>query len=461
MRDWLQWTGGRASRHWLNVAASVVLLLAILGVVQAMAERHNVRLDLTPSRRLSLSQVTRQVLADVGDDLEIEAYYARWHRASMEDLLRRFAAESPHIRYRLFDIDRYPERASAAGIRYPDRARVTYRGVHTVVSTASEEYLTGGIVRVLRGETRQVYFLQGHGERRLGHTGGQDTYGFVADALGRENAAVRPLDLGVLATVPADAAAVVIAGPKRDLLPGEIAALEAYLKGGGALLALLDPARLPRLGEFLARFDVQVGDDVIVDRSNQLLGTEALVVRVASYRMHPSTAQNDVAALLVGARTVETTTPGGAVQVVAISDGTSCWATPEVEPALRGEFTYREGRDRAGPLPLMVAASLRGSKPNGHGGRLFVVGDSDFASDAYIDLLGNRDLFLNSISWLTDEEALIARRPREIAEIARPLSPLVMTERQAHVLFLIAVIVQPGLLILLGAVVVVVRRRRG
>jgi hypothetical protein len=35
------------------------------------------------------------------------------------------------------------------------------------------------------------------------------------------------------------------------------------------------------------------------------------------------------------------------------------------------------------------------------GGRLVVVGDADFASDAYIDLLGNRTLAMNAVAWLT------------------------------------------------------------
>jgi ABC-type uncharacterized transport system involved in gliding motility auxiliary subunit len=90
-----------------------------------------------------------------------------------------------------------------------------------------------------------------------------------------------------------------------------------------------------------------------------------------------------------------------------------------------------------------------------------VIGDSDFAANGYIDLLGNRDLLLNSISWLTDEDALIAKRPRELTEIARPLSPLVLTERQAHTLFLVVVAALPGLVMLVGTTVVLARRRRG
>jgi len=453
-------TRRRASWRWLELGASVALVLAILAVVQTVAERHGGRLDLTPSRHLSLSEPTRRILAEIDQDLEIEAFYARWQRDDAADLLQRIASANAHIRYRLFDIDRYPERAQAAGIRFPDRARVTYGGVDTVVSTASEEYLVGGIVRVLRGRTRTIYFLQGHGERTLGRPGDQDGFWLVGEALGKENAMPRPLDLATAREVPSDAAAVVVAGPDRDLLPEEIDALAAYLDRGGALLALLDPGPLPRLATLLAGHGVLLADDVIVDRDNRLLGAEPLVIRVPYYRMHPVTAPSDVPAMLVSARTVDTPSPGGRVQAVARTIESS-WATPETEAAHRGEVSYQEDRDRPGPLPVMVAASLGGGAGDEGGGRVVVIGDSDFATNGYIDLLGNRDLLLNSISWLTDEEALIAKRPRELAEIARPLSPLVLTERQAHLLFLAVVVALPGLVMLLGTTVVLARRRRG
>jgi ABC-type uncharacterized transport system involved in gliding motility auxiliary subunit len=447
-----------ASRRWFELGASVALVLAILIVVQVVAERHGGRLDLTPSRRLSLSEPTRRLLAEIDQELAIEAFYTRWQREDVADLLQRLASANPHVRYRLFDIDRYPERAQAADIRFPDRARVTYRGVDTVVSTASEEYLMAGIMRVLRGRTRTIYFLQGHGERALGGPGDQDGYWFVGEALGKENAVPRPLDLAAAAEVPGDAAAVVIAGPHGDLLPEEIDALSAYLGRGGAVLALLDPGSLPRLAKFLADRGVLLADDVIVDQDNRLLGAEPLVIRVPYYRMHPVTAPSDVPGILVGARTVDTPSPGGRVQAVAQTTDTS-WATAEIDAARRGDVGQRQDGDRPGPLPVMVAAALEPAVGQGTGGRLVVIGDSDFAANGYIDLLGNRDLLLNSISWLTDEEALIAKRPRELTEIARPLSPLVLTERQAHLLFLAVVVALPALVMLLGTAIVVARRR--
>lgn len=451
-----------ASRRWSNrlgLAASVTLLVAILAVVQMMAERHNVRVDLTPSRRLSLAEPTRRILGEIAGPLRIEAYYARGHREEVADLLARFADASPHIAYEIFDIDRYPERARAGGVRDPDRARITYGDTHTVVSTASEEYLAGGILRAVRGRERDIYLLTGDGERTTANPTAPGSLSILAAALRAENARVRPLDPAAHAAVPEDAAAVILAGPARDLSPGVIGALRAYLARGGAVLALVEPDPLPALQGFLGEIGVRLEDDIVVEGA-RVLGTEEVVVQVPYYRMHPVTAPMDQAAVMVGARSVDRSDEAGLrVQTVART-AESAWATPETDSARRGDARFREGRDRPGPVPVMVAATL---EPIGgsRGGRLVVIGDVDFATDGYIDQGGNRDLVLNSISWLTDEEALIARRPRDVAEIARPLSPLVLTEPQADVLFVGAVVVQPALALLIGAVVVSRRRRRG
>ena len=45
--------------------------------------------------------------------------------------------------------------------------------------------------------------------------------------------------------------------------------------------------------------------------------------------------------------------------------------------------------------------------------RVVAVGDSDFASNCAIGISGNRDLFVNSLNWLSQQENLIAVRPRE------------------------------------------------
>jgi ABC-type uncharacterized transport system involved in gliding motility auxiliary subunit len=42
-----------------------------------------------------------------------------------------------------------------------------------------------------------------------------------------------------------------------------------------------------------------------------------------------------------------------------------------------------------------------------------VIGDSDFAAKSTLGIQGNRDLFMNTIGWLSQQENLISIRPKE------------------------------------------------
>ena len=42
-----------------------------------------------------------------------------------------------------------------------------------------------------------------------------------------------------------------------------------------------------------------------------------------------------------------------------------------------------------------------------------VIGDSDFAANFALGIQGNRDLFVNTVNWLAQQENLIAIRPKE------------------------------------------------
>ena len=59
--------------------------------------------------------------------------------------------------------------------------------------------------------------------------------------------------------------------------------------------------------------------------------------------------------------------------------------------------------------------------------RVVVFGDSDFPSNAYGGLPGNLNLFANAISWLAQQENLIAIRPTEAADRRITLTPRSIT----------------------------------
>ena len=78
--------------------------------------------------------------------------------------------------------------------------------------------------------------------------------------------------------------------------------------------------------------------------------------------------------------------------------------------------------DRPGPISLAAAVSAvttieaksgeNANAPNQET-RVVVFGDSDFASNGALGIQGNRDLFMNTVGWLSQQEDLISIRPKE------------------------------------------------
>jgi hypothetical protein len=453
----------RATRNWSQLGLQVCLLLVGLGLLQVVAERTNLRFDLTPTRGLSLSPVTRKVLAEVAAPLRITVFFRRGTREQYADLLERFQAVNRHVAFELMDLDRFPDRARSFGVTQYGRAAIEYGGHRAVVLAAPEEQLAGGVLRVLRGRERRVLFTTGHGERTPG--GDQDGYGRLASALEAEN--YGPAGRSLLeGPVPAETDLVVVAGPKHDFLPQELAELARYLQAGGGVLLFLDPASLPNLTAFLATMGIRLGDDFIVDRDRRLLGTDGLAAVVELFKRgnpvsDPSANPIESGVVLPSARTVDVATavPGIDAESIARTAPTA-WAMADAARARRGEEPSEAKHDTRGAASVVVWAQILAGTDQPPG-RLVVVGDADFASDAYLDLLGNRDLALNAVAWAGGEEALTGMRNKSVPEVLRPLSPLVLTEAQARAVFLAGVVVEPAAVLLVGLTLVGLRRRAG
>jgi len=456
----------RGARGWTELAAQGLLLLVGLGGLQVAAERTNRRFDLTPGRELSLAPVTRKLLEDVTAPLHITVFFRRGTRERYADLVRLFADANPRIDFKLLDLDRFPERARSLGVSSYGRAAIEYASRRAVVLAAPEDELAGGVRRVVHGRPRRLVFTTGHGERAPG--GGAEGYGRLAAALAAENYAAEVVSL-VDGPVPDGADVLMVAGPRHDLLLPELDAVAAYLRAGGGVVMLLDPAPLPNLARLLASMGIRLGDDMIVDRERRVLGTDGLAAVVELFKRgnpvtDPEAGAIDTGAVLPSARTVDVGAEVAGIEAQTIArTAPSAWAESDPARARRGEEPSAAAGDTPGPAPVLVMAEV-GHGGDGAGrrrGRLVVAGDADFASDAYLDLLGNRDLVLNAVAWVAGEEALAGERPKRLPEVDRPLSPLVLTAHDARAIFVAGVVVEPGLVLLAGLVLIGRRRRWG
>jgi ABC-type uncharacterized transport system involved in gliding motility auxiliary subunit len=105
-----------------------------------------------------------------------------------------------------------------------------------------------------------------------------------------------------------------------------------------------------------------------------------------------------------------------------------------------------------GPVSLAVVATkdLGENKK----ARLVVYGDSDFASNSGFGLQGNGNLFLNTISWLAQDESFISIRPKDPED-----RRLTMTEAQGRLVSYVMLLFLPVGVLLAGVSVWMKRRK--
>ena len=111
-----------------------------------------------------------------------------------------------------------------------------------------------------------------------------------------------------------------------------------------------------------------------------------------------------------------------------------------------------QGQVKADPQdpkgPLTVGAVVTRDKA-----RIVVYGTANLATNQFLNLQGNRDFFLNTVSWLAEEEDQISIRPKDTKQ-----TPVFLSAQQGQAVFLLPVVVMPAL-VLIGGIVAVVRRR--
>jgi len=452
-------TSGRGARYAGVTVLAGILLASTLGVATWMAQRRPLAIDATRQRIHTLAPDTIGTLASLPAEVEVLAFFRADDAgfAPAQEILRRYAERSPRFRFQMVDPYASPELVRRHGISDSGPRVVVALGPETVkLRELSEESLTNALVRVSHPVRQRIYFTQGHGESspadasRLG-------WSLAARALEKENLELAPLRLLTAGEIPPDAAAVLVVGPRKAFLDGEVAALRAFAARGGHLGIFLEPESEAGLDPLLSDLAIEAGNDMVVDPNplSRLAGATPVMPVLRPSTAHPvSEPLAEVGVVFPTARSL-VGLHGASVRAVPLAlTSESAWAENDIRTIFAGTARLDEG-EKVGPIPLAMAVrwTVPGSPPREL--RAVVAGDSDFFSNGYLQLLGNRDLFLSMASWLAERDDRLVIRPR-----AREGSRLTLTEAQVGMLKFLAIDVLPLLLLLGGLVMWLSRRER-
>jgi ABC-type uncharacterized transport system involved in gliding motility auxiliary subunit len=466
----------RQTRYGTLMGVSIAVVLGILVAINYIGTRQNKRWDLTANKQFSLSDQSRTVVGKLDSPMQVQVFAQEAQFQRYQEKIKEYEYASKKISTEYIDPEKKPSAAKQNNVDRIPTIIFNYKGRTERVNADGEQDLTNAIIKVVSGQQRKVYFTLGHGEKDT-TSAERDGYNIIATALGRENYTVEKLTIAQQGNVPDDAAVVVVAGPRNDFFAPEVEALKKYLDKQGKLLLALDPpdkADSPPLTNLMALahdWGIQVGNNVVVDVSGmgRMIGTDASVPVVAPpYPAHPIGQRFGMITAFPLAREASPISGGvnGHTAQSFIETGPRSWAETDLKTLLSsGAVSLDEGKgDKKGPIVLgsAVSAPAGGATPPKPGEpdapkpetRLAMIGDSDFAANGTLGVPGNRDLFMNTIGWLSQQDNLISIRPKEPDD-----RRITLTATQESNIFWLSLLIVPGCIF--GAGVASWWRRRG
>lgn len=483
--------GRRQTGVAFTVFANCCLVVAVWSMLLFLTSKYFTRFDLTSGQRHAISPLTRSILSQIHNPVDIVVTMTSPTDLVQQtrDVLDEMASLSPSLAIHYIDPRRSPAEIESWNAKYDlvsplsdeilvayggryrriPRSALTYsmviqmvqgRRIFAPVHFVGEAEIVSALLYVTQEQPGRVVFLSGHGEKDPEDSGDQG-YSRAVHELHLNSWTVQHhiVTPGALTQFPPDTGVVVVAGPKRPLSNEDIRAINEVLDRGGGVFLLLDPGASTGVEPLIHPWDVRIGDDLVVDLKSYTADSDAASIYVRRFTSnHPiAKGMGDLSAVFFGARriAINTNNPNPTVSAVnfihTTGDG---WAIQYKE---RQSTEIDPSKDRRGPISLGMAIERFQLHPDPGRpplqGRMVVIGDSDFASNRFIDLAGNRDLFANCIEWLAGRHQLIAIRPA-----MSDLRKVAITSRQMKIIYWWSLIVLPGLS-LAGGVLLYARRR--
>jgi ABC-type uncharacterized transport system involved in gliding motility auxiliary subunit len=454
--------GQRSTQYGANAVIYSIIFVAILIAVNYISNQHHRRLDMSEEKVYSLSSQSVNVVKNLEKPLKMYGFFAGGENPTALELFQEYSYASPKVTYQMVDPDRNPELAERFKVSALGTVHLQYggdeKGNGTNVTEVSEEALTNAIIRVAKSTKKTVCFTDGHGEGDPDDKTGQNGYGTLKTALEGEGYQVKKVLLATQAAVPDDCTILAIAGPVKPFDPHELDAVGKYLDAGGRALITF---RAPRpnnevdeadLVKLAGQWGVDAGNDIVVDQVTRLFAAPTLGVSplVANYGTHPITKDFKERTIFPMCRSV---TPSGkpkegeTVTPLAMTSDTS-WAETDIDGIFKRQEAKLDPQDKRGPIDVADAIQTAQAKPGAKETRIVIIGSTDAGDNQWVGQLFNRDFFVNSADWLSGEENQISIRPRQLRS-----SRFRLTAEQFTIVFILAVLLLPELLLIAGIVV--------
>lgn len=404
---------GRQAKHGGNALVLTLAVIGILVIVNLFIYNNDVSWDLTEDKENSLAAESLALLNNLDIPVSARAFYSSdISTTTAETLFANFKRNANgNFDYEFIDPYQDPVEANQAGIDRDGTTILTAGDQTQRITSLTEENLINAIVKLQNPRQSAVYVLTGHGEEDF-FTSGDYALTELESTMEAKNYQVSTLNLIATPEIPEDAEAIFIAAPQVPLDQNEVDLLSEYLTNGGSLILLSEPAFLTEGADQDDPLKTYLQDEwgLILD-NNMIIDPSINPVNYAiadQYADHPITeAVQSYTTFFPTAHSIHTESNSDLPVTDLVFTTSQAWAETDIEALFNSEAEFDDA-DLAGPLSIAVAVENAAT-----GARLVVIGDSDFATDTFINAYGNLDFAVGMVDWATENENLINLTPAE------------------------------------------------
>ena len=466
--------GLRAAAFQVAIVGAAVGVVVLANVALTLNDAH---VDLTREKIYTPSAQAMKVVDDLKQPVRLTYFYRSQDPEGrrVKEVLGVMARRNPQFEVRVVDPDKEPTLARALGVRIFNAGVLEAAGRKLLVQTVDEAEIAIGIQRVLREKVVTICFLEGHNELPMDnfeyhtHVEGTSNHnhgdassqhvqmpdhgiGRLRRALEAQGYAVRKVVLATQSAVPRECQALLVANPRTTFLPAESAGIDAYLRGGGSMLAMLDLGFVleSRLADLLGQLGASLPQEVVVDPLSHY-ASDSEMVAVTGYEAGPLT-RNLSMTFFPGVRPLVPRPPVAGIRVTPLfTSSRDSYTRPVAPSGVRDAdpASRPTASTPSGPGPRLLAMAAEGRLPGAGADvpplRAVIVGDGDFASNSFLPYLANSDLALSMVRWLVREE-------RTTSVAARiPVPPMILlSAAQMRTIFLVVEVLLPLAVFALG-----------
>lgn len=441
----------------INAYISAVFFIGALIIFNLISFKVFFRFDLSSKKRFTLTDKSIRFIETIKDKIEIGAFFKKTspEYTRVKELLESYHTVNKNINYTFIDIDREPLKAKEFNNTSYNILVIRNKSNNNQerIFSINEENITNALVKLTRKNKKIIYFLSGHGERDILARDNQGLYALYSELLNK-GYLVKTLYLPENKKIPEDISLLVIAGARFRLLDKEYKLIKDYISSGGRVLFLLEP---PDSGfsfkDLLGEYGFLIKDNIIFDTSSTMFGNEPTIIFINTYGKHEAIKDFSAPTIFSGVREIGLKLMLPAKMNTFVIAKTGKYAFGECDYNRKPNFD--PGKDSKGPLPIAVLNKIdievKRDEPK-KDCRIVVIGDTDFCSNYYFNMYGNREFIMNIINWLAMEKDLLAISDN------KGVIQVYLTGIQLRNLFFISVVIIPLITLLIGVFVFLKRK---